>query len=432
MNAMPAEDRATLGARLGAERRRRGLTKPEMARRLAPHVTEQCPSLGTLISYLKRWEAGKSGVSERYRFACAAALGMDEAGLFGLQRVPEPDSAAMSLHQGQRVIQALDAIGNDHFGGVADSLAQLVDHYALAVCALPPADVYDELLTVRSYASGIIERPGFEPRRTDLVLAAGWLSNLLAVAACDMGEHGAARVWCSEAERCSEGARHPELAAWAALTKAMIAYYQGHAHQSVMLADQGQQAVPMGTVVHAKLATQEMRAAAMAGDAARMTQARHHATKAIAKLASDAKKSGAFSIAPGEDPPYTATSLLLVGRFRDAVPATEQVIQTVYQPQARQRGEHPSGYARALLVLGLAQAGAGRLDEAVAAGNAALNGSRPAWPTMVLAGKLDHALARNFTDTHQTAAYHARYLQAAGQPSRHHIQLAGPLSEDRE
>ena len=90
MGAMPAGNWAEPGARLSAERRRRGLTKPELARRLVPHVTEQCPSLDTLISYLKRWEAGRSGISERYRFACAKALDMDEAELFGQERVAEP------------------------------------------------------------------------------------------------------------------------------------------------------------------------------------------------------------------------------------------------------------------------------------------------------------------------------------------------------
>jgi transcriptional regulator with XRE-family HTH domain len=333
------------------------------------------------------------------------------------------EATAMSPDQGRRVIQALDVIGNDRLGDLADSLAGLIDHYALTICALPPADVYDELLAVRSHASGIIEHAGFAPQRTDLVAATGWLSNLLAVAACDMGEHAAARVWCSDAERRSQDARCPELAAWAVLTRAMIAYYQGQPRQSVTLAAKGREAVPIGTVIHAKLATQEMRAAAMVGDAARMTDARSYAAKAIAELSPDAKVTGAFSIALGEDPPYTATSLLLIGRFREAVSATNRVIQTVYQPEARQRGEHPSGYARSLLILGLAQAGVGRLDEAVAAGHSALAGSRPAWPTMVLAGKLDQVLARDFADARQSEVYHARYLDATSHPTGHHLQL---------
>jgi tetratricopeptide (TPR) repeat protein len=54
-----------------------------MARKMIPYVTEQCPGLDTLLSYLKRWEAGKCSISERYRFACAKALDMDEVELFG-------------------------------------------------------------------------------------------------------------------------------------------------------------------------------------------------------------------------------------------------------------------------------------------------------------------------------------------------------------
>ncbi len=335
----------------------------------------------------------------------------------------QPGGTQRGADQDRRVIQALDVIDNDHLGSVADSIGELVDHYAQTICSLPPADVYDELLSVRSYASGIIDRAGLAPRRTDLVLAAGWLSHLLAVAACDMGEHAAARVWCSDAERRSQDARHPELAAWAVLTRAMIAFYQGQSRQSVTLAAQGQEAAPIGTVIHAKLATQEMRAASMTGDVARMTHARRYAARAIAELPSGAKATGAFSIALGEDPPYTATSLLFLGNYSEAVSATYRVIQTVYQPETRQRGENPSGYARSLLILGLAQAGAGRLDEAVAAGHAALAGNRPAWPTMVLAGKLDEVLTRNFADSRETGVYHSRYLETTSRPTGHHLQL---------
>jgi hypothetical protein len=89
--------------------------------------------------------------------------------------------------------------------------------------------------------------------------------------------------------------------------------------------------------------------------------------------------------------------------------------QSVYQPETRQRGDNPSGYARSLLILGLAQAGSGSLDEAVAAGNDALASRRPAWPTMVLAGQLDQALTQNYAGTRQTAAYHARYQDTLSQ-----------------
>ncbi|MEV0230898.1 hypothetical protein [Nonomuraea sp. NPDC050786] len=320
----------------------------------------------------------------------------------------------LQAHENHRIIQALDAIASDRLTCIVDSLGELIDHYALTICALPPADMYDELLMVRSYASGILDRTGRVPWRKELILATGWISHLLAVAASDMGEHAAARVWCADAERRSREVGHPELAAWSSLTKAMIAWYQGQPRQSAMLSAQGRQTVTPGTVVYAKLASQEMRAAAMAGDVDRMTRARHSARQAIAALPSGAPSTGAFSIALAEDPPYTATSLLFVGRYQEAVTATNQVIQTVYQPEARQRGEHPSGYARSLLILALAQAALGQLDESVAAGHAALSGNRPAWPTMVLAGKLDKVLTKDFADTRQTTEYHARYQATIG------------------
>ena len=142
------------------------------------------------------------------------------------------------------------------------------------------------------------------------------------------------------------------------------------------------------------------------------------------------QQTGAFSVTIGEDPPYTATSLLFAGRFGDAVKTANTVVQTAYQSESHQRGEHPSGYARCLLILALAHAGLGDLDEATTAGHTALGGGRPAWPTMVLAGKLDQVLCRDFPNVRQTAAYHARYLETAHHPLGYHLPLPRS-SEDR-
>lgn len=191
--------------------------------------------------------------------------------------------------------------------------------------------MYDELLSVRSYAGSLLDRvTRSERRRPDLVLAAGWLSCLLAVATCDMGDHAAALLWCSDAERRSRDAGHPEIAAWATLTRVMIAFYQGQAGRAVALAGRGQRIAPVGTVAYAKLAAQEMRAWALLGKPDEMARARGRAAKAIARLPSDVATTGAFSINLAEDPPYTATSLLLVNRFQEAVSATNRVIKTVY------------------------------------------------------------------------------------------------------
>jgi hypothetical protein len=303
----------------------------------------------------------------------------------------------------------MEVIGGSRLGDVADGLAELVDHYAGAVCAIPSTEVYEDILAVRSYANGVLDRAGPAARRADLAVAAGWLSYLLAVAASDMSEHAAARAWCSDAERLGQDSAQPQLAAWAALTRALIAYYQGHPAQSASLAARGQQLAPPSSAIAVKLAAQEMRAAAKIGDAAHLARARRLAARHMSLLPATAGL-GAFSVPAGEDPPYTATSLLLVGRFGEAATATTRLIETVYPP--RVRDERPSGYARALLILGLARAGLGAPEEAAAAGHAALTSAAPAWPTRVLAGQLDQALTRDYPGAAPALAYRDRYLQA--------------------
>jgi len=192
------------------------------------------------------------------------------------------------------------------------------------------------------------------------------------------------------------------------LTKAVIAYYQGQARRSVALASQGQEVAPIGTFAHAKLAAHEMRARAMLGDADGMRQAKHRATEALVKLPSGVATSGVFSLFQSVDPPYTAASLLLVGRFDEAVSASNRRIDEI-----RERGEQSSNYPRVLLDLGLAHAGLRHVDEAAAAGEAALESAGLVWPTMVLAGKLDQVLTQHFAGTAEAADYHARYVDAA-------------------
>jgi hypothetical protein len=91
---------------------------------------------------------------------------------------------------------------------------------------------------------------------------------------------------------------------------------------------------------------------------------------------------------------------------------TRRIIDTAYRPQARAPWDQPTNYARTLLILALAAAGLGDLDQAAAAGTAALECGRVVWPTMVLASKLDRALARQFPGAAPRADFHARYLDA--------------------
>jgi hypothetical protein len=293
-----------------------------------------------------------------------------------------------------------------------DGLAELVGHYAHAAAVAPSPAIYDELVSARSYTGTLLSRAS-GLRRPDLTVTAGWLSSLLAISATDLGDHAAAVVWCADTERCGRDAGYPELLGWAALARSLIAWYQGDPVRSAAAARRGQAEVPAGTVAGARLAAQEMRCLAMLGDTAGMSAAHRHATAAMSQLPPSAPVSGVYSVPHAEEPPYTATSLLLAGRYREAAEMTRQIITTAYSPHTRAPADQPTNYARTLLILALAAAGLGEIDEAAAAGTAALEPGRVVWPTMVLAGRLDQSLAAKSPSSAHAADFRARYIDAS-------------------
>jgi transcriptional regulator with XRE-family HTH domain len=325
----------------------------------------------------------------------------------GRQRGPAIRSSGPS-----RAIEALQVAMNGNGDGLdiaEDGLAELVSHYAVAVA--PSVAVYDELVSARSFAGKLLDRGG-RARRPELAVTTGWLSSLLAISATDLGDHAAAVVWCADAVRRARDAGYPELLGWAALTRSLIAWYQGDPVRSAAAARRGQAEAPAGTVAHAKLAAQEMRCLAMVGDMVGMSAARRRASAAMSQLGSSAPVSGIYSVPRAEDPPYTATSLLLVGRNGEAAAMTRRIIATAYSPHTRAPADQPTNYARTLLILALAAAGLGEIEEAAAAGAAALEYGRVVWPTMVLAGKLDQSLAAKSPGSAHAADFRARYIDA--------------------
>ena len=318
---------------------------------------------------------------------------------------PVPQSAAVLAI---RALMAGDPPGLD----VADdSLAELVRHYLHAIAIARSAGAYGELVSARAFAGALL---GQAPPRgqPDLTVTAGWLSSLLAVTATDLGDHAAAVVWCADTERRGQDAGYPELLGWAALTRAVIVYYQEDPARSADIAWRGQAAAPMGSAAVVKLAAQEMRCRAMLGDFAGMADARNRAAEALAAIRPDASTRGVYSIPADEDPPYTATSLLRADRYAEAAGMTRRIIDGAHRPPARPGTGRATSYARMLLILALAAAGLADADEAAAHGAAALEAGRVTWPTMVLASKLATSLDRAAPGSAHAAGLREQYLAA--------------------
>jgi transcriptional regulator with XRE-family HTH domain len=407
---------------LAAARKAAGLTQEQLAEIL--HVD---------TSSVNRWEAGAGSPLPYLRPKLANVIGVSREHLTQLltreysigTEVAQPDVGASIRptppSSPMRTLQALEIITSDDASTLdvaVECLNGLVFHYSEKLSVSSPVENYNDLLKVRSHTSSLLKKASSTTSvRSELVVAAGWLSNLLAITTSYMGDHGAALIWCIDAERRSHESGNRNIAGWATLTRAMIAYYQGQTNRSVDVANAGQKVAPMGTTVHAKLAAHEMRALAMLGDAEGMSEARRRATKALAALSSDVSTTGVFSIALAEDPPYTATSLLHSKRFQEAATVTKGVIQAAYPTDAHNRNRKSSSYARTLLILGLAKTGLGHADEAAAAGRAALESGNLVWPTFVLAGKLNQSLMHEYKDAPEVADYHALYLEMANRMS---------------
>jgi hypothetical protein len=293
-----------------------------------------------------------------------------------------PSAAVLAL-------QAAMAGDSAELSIAADGLAELVRYYAHALAVAPSAGVYGELLSARTFAGTQAGRAAARDRG-DLAVSAGWLSSLLAISATDLGDHAAAVVWCADSERKARETNYPELLGWAALTRAAIAYYQGDPARSAAVARQGQAAAPTGSAAQVRLASQEMRCLAMLGDFEGMAAARRRAATALARITTAAAPTGIYSLPRADDPPYTATSLLLAGRHAEAAVMTRAILASAYP--VRPAGDQPTNYARTLMILALAAAGLGDIDEAAATGAEALSAGRVVWPTLVLAGRLARQL----------------------------------------
>jgi len=91
--------RRVVGARLRAERKLRLWDVPEMARQLASAAgsgRKTLPAHDTLVGYVRRWESGRAGISDRFRMLYAAAFGIAEEDLFPPAGAALPEGAAQA------------------------------------------------------------------------------------------------------------------------------------------------------------------------------------------------------------------------------------------------------------------------------------------------------------------------------------------------
>lgn len=324
-------ERRACGERLRAERRRRGWDRPEMARRLGRALAGTRPDPDTLISYLKRWETGKVGVSERYRLAFATALGMDADELFAHGRFSRAGGGGETARTASDGADELDALELSRRVAASDVSEETllrfelaVDDLAVSYSSTPPAELLDRLRRHLAYAGRLVDAKKTLNAHRRLLVLGGWLSLLAATCHIDLHQRSAAAARLRTAAQLAGHAEHSELAAWCVETRAWQLLTEGDPRRAVALSQGAQEIAPRGSSAYLQATAQEGRAWARLSARRQTRAALDRVDRLASSLPMPERSEHHYRYDPGKAEVYAATTLSWLGD-----PAAEPYIRRV-------------------------------------------------------------------------------------------------------
>jgi len=180
---------------------------------------------------------------------------------------PGPDGAVFEAVEVARRAEASE-LGPGTLAGVERTVARLRD----AAAGTPPADLLPAVLAQLGYVGRLLERRPTLAQHRRLLVAAGWLSVVVAQLSFEAGDREAAEASRDAAFRLARQAGHAELAAWSVEVLALWALADGRLTDALELAQSGQDLAPPA------------QAWSSLGDQGRAAGARHQAALTRAML----------------------------------------------------------------------------------------------------------------------------------------------------
>jgi len=171
-------------------------------------------------------------------------------------------------------------LGAAALAGVERAVARL----RRAASATPPRELIPAVRAQLRYVGRLLEGRLTLSRHRRLLVAAGWLSLLLARLHFDAGDREAAEAGRDAALRLARQAGHAELAAWAVEALASWALVDGRFRDALDLARAGQDLAPPASAAAVQLALDEAQAWASLGDRDQAAGARRLAALTSALL----------------------------------------------------------------------------------------------------------------------------------------------------
>jgi transcriptional regulator with XRE-family HTH domain len=192
---------------------------------------------------------------------------------------PGSDGAVFEAVEVARRAEASE-LGPGTLAGVERTMARLRD----AAAGTPPGALLPAVLAQLGYVGRLLERRPNLAQHRRLLVAAGWLSVLVAQLSFEAGDREAAEASRDAAFRLARQAGHAELAAWSVEALALWALADGRLTDALKLAQSGQDLAPPASAAAVQLALDEAQAWSSLGDQGRAAGARHQAALTRAML----------------------------------------------------------------------------------------------------------------------------------------------------
>jgi len=303
--------------------------------------------------------------------------------------------------------------------GTLQHLQAAVAEFNAGYSAKPPRAMFDAVMDYRRKIGHLLAGPHTLRQRRELYTCAGWLSELLAWLAHDLGHGRAGAAFATDAYRHAVEAGHGELAAWAMDAAASIALYQHRPDRALRAARHGIGHAPSRHPLTVRLHAQAARAQAAAGNADGFASSFRAAQTASGRLRSRSPDRFGRDTGPLAEfalTAYPASSCIWLGQAQAARGHAEKAIAIYESVPAANRS--PSREAIARLDLALALAHLGSAGDACTVGSQALGSPRFVDSVRSRAEDLAAHLARSHPRLPQAQEFRERLraLTATGSP----------------
>lgn len=289
------------------------------------------------------------------------------------------DSAAEAMEFTR--LSGVSAVGH----GTLEHLELVISDLNRGYSTEPPAEKFMVARAYRTRVDELIRGRHTLKELQELYVCAGWLSELLAYLAHDLGNPRTAQAYAVDCYRHAEQAGHGELCGWAADVMTTITTYAERPDRAARAGMQGIAQVPAGHPLAIRLRAKTARAYAGLGDRKTFdtlfTEARNlhdqMPTQTPRRFTLDTGRMASYAVAA-----HPAQAYLWLDDFQAAKTHSEAAL-AVHESAYGDSSSGKGAIARLDLALALAHLGAP--DEAVALGGQALT------PTCALGSVLTHA-----------------------------------------